>query len=56
MFEEIMLCDHCIAAIKGRGEKLFVGPRKWADRDYDDDPFVCEWCEEEVEEVSVCHF
>ena len=54
MFEEIMLCDHCIAAIKGRGEILFVGPHKWADDE--DDPPYCEWCEEEVFEVNVCHF
>lgn len=55
--ETIDLCPHCIAAIRSRGElvveikTLTVYP--W---DEDTEPYTCEWCEEEFDEIRVCSF
>ena len=51
MFETIRLCEHCIAAIRSRGEKVFVGEEL-----PDDVPMICEWCEEEDVVLYECHF
>ena len=42
---DILLCDHCIEAIRSRGEKLFVGG-EFTDHEIDEEA-KCEWCEEE---------
>ena len=41
-----ILCKHCIAAIKSRGEKLYVGDEIDVDCWEDEKP-KCEWCDEE---------
>lgn len=52
-FEHILLCEHCIAAIKSRGEKVYVGPI--IDKG-DEESIRCEWCDEEFDELYDCHF
>ncbi len=53
----MILCEHCIEAIRSRGEKLFVGEAIYQDIDYDEEKeewisddgktiLECEWCEE----------
>lgn len=42
---KICLCEHCIAAIQSRGEKLFVGDMVEG---------MCEWCDEETEDLFDC--
>ena len=58
-----ILCDRCIAAIKSRGENIFVGKRISQDIDYyedkeqyDTDKSIqkCNWCEEPNEELYEC--
>lgn len=62
-YEHIRLCDHCIEAIRSRGEKVYVGPEIERDEDVDEegrwyvsDDLTCEWCEEKVDELFDCHF
>lgn len=45
----MLLCEHCIAAIQSRGERIFVGPMLL-------DETQCEWCEEFSEDVHECMF
>ena len=53
-FEMIYLCEHCIGAIRSRGEKVFVGEML---SDFElDEGSKCEWCEEEKTELYECHF
>lgn len=63
MENHIMLCEHCIAAIRSRGEKVWVGEEIERDEDIDDegnwfisDDLKCEWCEEQMDELYDCHF
>ena len=42
------LCEHCIEAIKSRGEKVLVG-----DFHSIDEEIECEWCEE-IDDVYEC--
>ena len=62
-YEHIHLCEHCISAIKSRGEKVFVGPMLERELDLNDegywyinDDLKCEWCEDNDEELYDCHF
>lgn len=62
-----LLCSYCIAAIKSRGEKIFVGECISQDIDYDEEKekwvqlydedeeiLKCSWCEEENPELYEC--
>lgn len=40
----MVLCDHCIAAIQSRGERLFVSNE--CESYETDEEKCCEWCEE----------
>lgn len=40
------LCNHCIDAIKSRGEKLFVGDMVLDYEESEELNFPCEWCGE----------
>lgn len=52
--EIILLCEHCIDAIRSRGEKVFVAGEYW---DFDEeDEIACEWCEETEKTLYECHF
>ncbi len=54
--DKIILCKECIAYLNSREEKLWVGPRLERELDLDEDGLVCEWCEEEDDELYECHF
>ena len=51
--QHILLCEHCIEAIKSRGEIVYVGALIDADVD---SSISCDWCNEECEELYDCHF
>lgn len=53
-FEMIYLCEHCIGAIRSRGEKVFVG-EEYSDFELEEDS-KCEWCEENKTTLYECHF
>lgn len=58
-YEYIRLCDHCVCAIRSRGEKVFVGDSLEWNEKYDDmESVTCEWCNDEFDksELSECHF
>ena len=53
----MILCEHCIEAIRSRGEKIYVGEMISQDISYDDEKekwiseynesiIKCDWCEE----------
>ena len=47
---DIILCEHCIAAIRSRGEKVIKGDSLYYSEDFDEDKtHECEWCKEEFE-------
>lgn len=53
------LCEHCIAAIKSRGEKLFTREMDYedaTDEEQENDLVVCDWCEEDytISEMFIC--
>ena len=63
-----LLCEHCIAAIKSRGEKVYVGSIISQDIDYneeketwtqiydEDEPIKkCDWCGEIDPELYECN-
>ena len=61
--EHIKLCQQCIAAIKSRGETVYVGPEIEREEDIDEegrwfvsDGLICEWCENEDDKLFDCHF
>lgn len=45
----MLICEHCIEAIKSHGERIFVGPLVPA-------KVKCEWCNEFSEDVHECVF
>ena len=52
--EIILLCEHCIGAIRSRGEKVFVAGEFW---DFDEeDEVACEWCGEDGKTLYECAF
>ena len=53
-YDTIRLCECCIAAIRSRGEKVFVGEE--IDQEDEDNLLTCEWCEDENDELYECHF
>ena len=46
---KMLLCGHCIEAIRSRGEKLLVG-----DIIDTDEKSVCDWCDETDDELYEC--
>jgi len=54
MTNHIRLCEHCIAAIRSRGEKVFRLESITCFPDYEDHDeeeqglLSCEWCEEQL--------
>jgi hypothetical protein len=46
----LTVCPYCVEAIKSHGEKIVI-----LDEDYTA-PQVCEWCEEETEEIVKIRF
>ena len=53
------LCEHCIEAIKSRGERIFKRPVECddcTDEELETEIIKCNWCEEEfpLEEMYVC--
>jgi hypothetical protein len=53
------LCEHCIEAIRSRGERIMTRPMEIEDlseEEYETDIVVCDWCEEEYApiEMHVC--
>lgn len=57
--ERWALCDHCVEAIRSRGEKIFARPMDWEDcteEENETDTVVCDWCEEEycISDMNIC--
>ena len=53
------LCEHCIEAIRSRGERIMTRPMEWEDcteQEYVTDIVKCDWCEEEYDrsEMNIC--
>lgn len=53
------LCEHCVAAIRSRGERIMTRPMEWDDcteEELETDLVLCEWCEEEYDrsEIYIC--
>lgn len=53
------LCEHCVAAIRSRGERIMTRPMEWDDcteEELETDLVLCEWCEEECDrsEIYIC--
>lgn len=53
------LCEHCIEAIRSRGERIMTRPMEWEDcteQEYETDIVKCDWCEEEYDrsEMNIC--
>ena len=65
-YEHIRLCEHCIEAIRSRGEKVWVGEIIEREEDLDNeenwvpcDGLICEWCEHDYstyDDLYDCHF
>ena len=57
--DHIRLCEHCIAAIRSRGEKVFkLESLEYSElyEDHDEETqgyLTCEWCEEELPKASL---
>ena len=53
--DHIRLCEHCIAAIRSRGEKVFkLESLEYSELYEDEQGFLtCEWCEEELPKASL---
>lgn len=53
------LCEHCIEAIRSRGERISTRPMESEDcteEEYETDVVVCDFCEEEYtpSEMYIC--
>lgn len=53
------LCEHCIAAIRSRGEKIMTRPMDVEDLTETEDEIetvVCDWCDEDFtpDEMYIC--
>lgn len=53
------LCEHCVEAIRSRGERIMTRPMEWDDcteEELETDLVLCEWCEEEYDrsEIYIC--
>ena len=42
----ILLCQHCISAIRSRGEEVFVGDLEKDAEESEETNMPCEWCGE----------
>ena len=57
--DHIRLCEHCIAAIRSRGEKVYKlesleCSELYQDHDENEQGFlICEWCEEEFPKAGL---
>lgn len=49
---DIILCDHCIEAIRSHGEVVYKGKEV----DKQDEDVRCEWCEDEDVVLYECIF
>ena len=47
----LKVCSTCIEAIKSKGEKIIIIDT--INNDYNSDNPICEWCNEEVEEINI---
>ena len=58
MGEIIVLCDHCIEAIRSHGEAVIVLGESDLDeyRDNFNEELKCEWCEDENDILFDCVF
>ena len=59
MKERWCLCEHCIEAIRSRGERIMTRPMEWEDcteEELETDIVKCDWCEEECDrsEMYIC--
>lgn len=57
--ERWCLCEHCVAAIRSRGEQIFTRPMEredCTDEENETDVVVCEWCEDECDlsDMYIC--
>ena len=57
--ESWCLCEHCIEAIRSRGERISTRPMEWDDcteEEYETELIICDWCEEknELSEMHIC--
>ena len=46
---KIILCEHCIEAIRSHGEKVIIESEA-------DDANICEWCDEPEDDLYECYF
>lgn len=50
--KRMCLCERCIMAMRSRGEKLSVGEAVAIEYEvFEDEPQVCDWCDEEADEL-----
>ena len=42
----MVICEHCLEAIKSRGEKVIIKDDFYIE---EEDGIICEWCEEEID-------
>lgn len=47
--KKIILCEHCIAAIHSRGEKVYRFDSLYYSEECTEETASCEWCKEELE-------
>ena len=46
--KKMCICWYCIQAIRSHGEKVYIGDPI---ENQDNDPLVCDWCDDEAEEL-----
>lgn len=51
----ILLCQHCISAIRSRGEEVFVGDLEKDAEESEETNTPCEWCGE-YDDLYNCKF
>ena len=51
----ILLCEHCIAAIRSRGERVYDGGFFMDADEAEESGITCEWCDE-VDDLYECTF
>lgn len=42
----MLLCKHCIQAIRSRGEELYVGDMEYDIDEAEEEGITCDWCDE----------
>lgn len=42
----MLLCEHCIQAIRSRGEELYVGDLEYDIDEAEEEGITCDWCDE----------